>query len=338
MNKEMKIEQENLFSLIESWEAANVKIALEIIKKNASLKAAVEERYMPLLHFVGAKSLASLKSLPKKLSTPKFLATQWFPDVHSKAVLKTIPIDEITLGNKSLTVFPEWLCYLSKLRILDVRNSDSWRAKNKNKIDAIPEAIEHLENLEELYISRVELKLVPETLITLSQLRVLDLHYNKIEKLPNLSPLKNLEILHLFINQLSEIEGIENLHQLGFLNVGANELTTITNKIGTLEKLQVLNLCTNKIKALPDSLCDLKNLEKLDIYSLPLDGQLPKDFSKLSYLPWLRLDNIGLSSLPACLKYFTNLQSFRCKYEGKYCELTNKPAEIQAFLTENLER
>lgn len=334
----MNTEQENLFGLIESWEESNIKIALQIIKKNADLKAATEERYMPLLTFVGAKSLASLKSLPKKLNATKFLTKQWLPDEHSKAVLKTIPIDEITLGNKSMAVFPEWLCYLSKLSILDLRNSDSWRAKNKNKIEVIPDAIKHLENLEELYISRVELKVVPETLMTLSQLRVLDLHYNKIEKLPNLSPLKNLEILHLFINQLSEIKGIEDLHQLGFLNVGANELTTITNKIGTLEKLQVLNLCTNKIKVLPDSLCDLKNLEKLDIYTLPLEGQLPKDFSKLSYLPWLRLDNIGLSSLPSCLKDFTNLQSFRCRYEGKSCELTNKPAEIQAFLAENLER
>lgn len=334
----MSIEQENLFGLIESWEESNIKIALQIIKKDADFKAAVEERYMPLLTFVGAKSLASLKSLPKKLSATKFLTKQWLPDAHSKIVLKTIPIDEITLGNKSMTAFPEWLCYLSKLRILDLRNSDSWRAKNKNKIEAIPEAIEHLENLEELYVSRVELKSVPESLTTLSQLRVLDLHYNKLEKIPNLSPLKNLEILHLFINKLTEIEGLEDLSELGFLNVGANELTTITDKIGTLEKLQVLNVCTNKITALPNSLCTLKHLEKLDIYSLPLEGQLPKDFARLSYLPWLRLDNIGLSALPTCLKEFTNLKTFRCKYEGRYYELTNKPAEIQAFFAENLER
>lgn len=334
----METEQKNLFGLIESWEESNVKIALQILKKNAILKAAAEERYMPLLTFVGAKSLASLKSLPKKLSATKFLTKQWLPDAHSKAVLQTIPIDEITLGNKSMAVFPEWLCYLSKLKILDLRNSDSWRAKNKNKIAAIPDAIEHLQDLEELYISRVELKSVPESLTKLSQLRVLDLHYNKLEKLPNLSPLKKLEILHLFINQLTSIEGLEDLKELGFLNVGANELTTITDKIGTLEKLQVLNVCTNKIKILPDSLCALKHLEKLDIYSLPLKGQLPKDFAQLSYLPWLRLDNIGISALPACLKEFTNLQTFRCKYEGKYYELTNKPAEIQAFFAENLEQ
>lgn len=332
----MATEQGNLFALIESWEESNLKIALQILKKNADLKAAAEERYMPLLSFVGAKSITSIKSLPKKLNTTKFLKKQWLPDKYSKAVLKTIPIDEIILGNRSLTEFPEWLCYLSKLRILDMRNSDSWKAKNKNKIEKIPAAIEHLESLEELYISRVELKVVPDSLTQLSQLKILDLHYNKLEKLPDLSPLRNLEILHLFINQLTEIKGIEDLSQLGFLNVGANKLTTITNKIGTLENLQVLNLCTNNITALPDSLCALKNLEKLDIYSLPLKGQLPKDFSKLSYLPWLRLNGIGAATLPTCLKAFTNLRTFRCTHNNSTHELYNKPMEVQAFIAENV--
>jgi len=333
----MKTEQDNLFSLIESWEESNIKIALQIIKKNATLNTAVEERYMPLLSFVGAKSLAALKSLPKKLSTPKFLKKQWFPNEASQAVLKTIPINEITLGNKSLTEFPEWLCYLGRLRILDLRNSDSWKAKNKNKIAKIPNAIEHLKHLEELYISRVELKVVPKKLTQLTQLKVLDLHYNKLEKLPNLSPLRELKILHLFINQLAEIKGIENLSELEHLDVGANNLTSITDKIGTLEKLQVLNLCTNKITSLPNSLCTLKHLEKLDIYRLPLNGQLPKDFSKLNYLPWLRLDNIGTSTLPSCLKEFTSLRTLRCTYENKTCELSNKPAKIQAFIAKNIE-
>jgi hypothetical protein len=76
-------------------------------------------------------------------------------------------------------------------------------------------------------------------------------------------------------------------------------------------------------------------LDKLDIYGLPLNGQLPKYFSKLNYLPWLRLDNIGGLTLPACLKEFSNLRTFRCTHANKTCELSNKPAEIQAFLSEN---
>lgn len=332
----MRAEKQNLFNLIESWEEGNIKIALQIIKNNNELKSAAEERYMPLLSFVDAKSLASLKSLPKKLSTPKFLKKQWFPDIHSQAVLQTIPIDEIVLGNRAMTVFPEWICYLSKLRILDVRNSDSWRAKNPNKLEVIPEAIEHLQGLEELYISRVKLEKVPDSLTKLTGLKVLDLHYNQITTLPDLSPLKNLKILHLFINRLTEIKGVEHLRELEFLDLGANELSTLIDNIDVLEQLRVLNLCSNKIKTLPDALCNLRYLEKLDIYSLPLNGQLPRDFVKLNYLPWLRLDNIGLPALPSFLKAFKNLKTFRCKLNDRFYEFSRKPIEIQAFLEENI--
>lgn len=332
----MCTEKQNLFNLIESWEEHNIKIALQIVKNNRALKIAAEERYMPLLSFVNAKSLASLKSLPKKLSTSKFLKKQWFPDVHSQAVLHTIPIDEIVLGNKSLTVFPEWICYLSKLKILDMGNSDSWRAKNANEFDAIPAAIEHLQDLEELYISRVKLKDIPDSLTKLVNLKVLDLHYNRITTLPDLSPLRQLKILYLFINGLTEIKGLEHLIELELLDLGANELSTIISNIDTLAQLRVLNLCSNKIKTLPDALCNLQHLEKLDIYSLPLNGQLPSMFSKLCYLSWLRLDNIGLTVLPSFLKEFTNLRTFRCKLNSRFYEFSQKPAGIQAFLEEHI--
>jgi Leucine-rich repeat (LRR) protein len=76
---------------------------------------------------------------------------------------------------------------------------------------SIPTAIKHLK---ELKLNCLELKNVPEELCELSQLEVLDLHYNRIEKMPNLSRLVNLNFLNLFINRLKEIKGLEHLTKL----------------------------------------------------------------------------------------------------------------------------
>jgi hypothetical protein len=78
------------------------------------------------------------------LNSPKNISRDWTPDKHSILVLKSIPIYEITLGNKSLTAFPTWICYLSNLTSLNLSNAAGWWYNNENKIPSIPTAIKHL--------------------------------------------------------------------------------------------------------------------------------------------------------------------------------------------------
>lgn len=329
--EENQQEKQNLFQLIESWEEDNIKIALQVIKKNEELKNVVEERYRPLLDFVEAKSLQSIKSLPKKLNTPKFLAQDWQPDTHSIDVLKSIPIHHVKLENKSLTSFPKWLCYLTQLVTLNLGNADNWRHKNKNKIKTIPSEINQLSNLKELFIPRADVKNIPKELGELQQLETLDLQYNEIIELPNLSQLTNLKYLNLFINQLTEVKGLETMTQLRVLHLGANRINKLDDVFGNLKELRELSLASNRFTVLYDSICFLEYLWKLDIYKLPLKGQLPPHFYRLKHLQFLRIDGTGIEKLPTYFQDFQKLKIFRIETEGKYFEFNNTN-DINTFI------
>jgi len=53
--REFEKQQKNLFQLIESWDANNIKLALQLIKKIPELKVVVEKRYLPIIQFAGGK-------------------------------------------------------------------------------------------------------------------------------------------------------------------------------------------------------------------------------------------------------------------------------------------
>ncbi len=333
---ENKEEIENLFQLIESWDENNIKIALQVVKGNDELKNVMEKRYRPLLNFVGVKSFQSLRTLPKKLNSPKILSKNWKPDENSIQVLKSIPIYEINLENKSLTKFPIWICYLTQLTVLNLGNADGWWYKNKNKIKSIPADIRNLSNLKELRLARAELKNVSKGITELSQLQVLDLHYNNIQELPNLENLSQLININLFLNKLKEINGLEKLTQLQVLNLAANSIKEIRDVFDNLSELQELSLANNRLKILHNSICFLEKLWKLDIYDLPIKGKSPPNFANLKHLQFLRIDGTGTKKLPNFLKDFKKLTILRVQVKGFYYELDNQE-EINAFLKKHLE-
>lgn len=333
-------EQRNLFDLIESWEVNNIQLALQLIKKNKPLRKAATDRYMPLIEFIEAKSLQALKTLVKKINNTKFYKKNWQPEPAQQAVLKTLPIEHIQLNNKGLEQFPEWICYLGRLKSLDLSNGQGWRLKNKNKIERLPTAIEELTKLTVLNLSRVDLASVPSELGNLQQLSVLDLHYNKLQSLPHsFAQLTELTYLDLFINQLQEVPGLTQFTKLTYLQLGANNLQVIPDDIGHLEKLEILSVAANDaICKIPASIGQLKKLRDLDIYSLKnLKGQVPESLTKLTQLQKFRFDSTGFKTVPLWLGTFNNLEILRCDYykDGeKYWFEKSYRGEVQAFIDE----
>lgn len=84
---------------------------------------------------------------------------------------------------------------------------------------------------------------------------------NRITKIENLDALKSLTMIELAANRIREIEGLDHLTQLGELWLGKNKITEIKN-IGHLQQLRLLDLKSNRLTAI-SGLEDLKGLEEL---------------------------------------------------------------------------
>ena len=128
-------------------------------------------------------------------------------------------------------------------------------------------SLSSLINLEVLYIDGVGI----------------NVNFNSIGPLKNLTNLKRLEIAG---RGISDIKPLENLTELIMLGLSYNSLTEISS-VYKMKKLIRLYIRKNKVK----NLSGIKNLENLD-YLDAADNQI-KDITELQYLPKIHL--IGLS-------------------------------------------
>jgi len=107
-------------------------------------------------------------------------------------------------------------------------------------------------------------------LADLSNLQVLDLHKNCLEKLPeDIGALKNLKVLYL----------------------QQNKLKTLPSNISGLTNLITLNLSDNCLKELPVSISGLTSLKTLDLRNNPKLKKIPKEVASLRCLETLLLDS-----------------------------------------------
>jgi Leucine-rich repeat (LRR) protein len=94
------------------------------------------------------------------------------------------------------------------------------------------------------------------------------------------------------------------LRMLSFTGYGLSELV---DEIGNLKLLRYLELAENKITSLPDTLCDLYNLQTLLLERCYKLTELPSNFSKLINLRHLELPD--LKKMPKNIGKLTNLQT-----------------------------
>ncbi len=101
----------------------------------------------------------------------------------------------------------------------------------------------------------------------------LGLYECRLKNLPEpILKLTNLQILDLSWNQLTTLpESFGTLKSLQELDLQDNQLTTLPESFGDLKSLQELELNDNKLKTLPESFYILNNLIYLNIENNPLD-------------------------------------------------------------------
>lgn len=129
-----------------------------------------------------------------------------------------------------------------------------------NRITHISSKIQKLTNLSFLDLSFNKIGKITNIskLVNLKELYLIE---NGIRKIENLDSLINLEILELGGNDIHEMENLEKLTNLRELWLGKNKLSDIT--IPQLNNLKILSLPSNKLTEIPSSIKNLPHLKEL---------------------------------------------------------------------------
>ncbi|KAL8486482.1 hypothetical protein ACS0TY_023240 [Phlomoides rotata] len=169
--------------------------------------------------------------------------------------------------------------------------------------------------VEELYIYKNELNLIPRAVGRLKSLKTLKFFSNEVNLFPveirNLVDLESLQVkvAALGVNGL-ELSKLRNLKELELSRVPQRSSAfPILNDISGLNCLRRLSVCHFSIRYLPPEIGCLTNLEHLDL-SFNKMRNLPDEITSLSSLISLKVANNKLIDLPSRLSCLQRLENF----------------------------
>ncbi|MFX1447967.1 MAG: leucine-rich repeat domain-containing protein [Promethearchaeota archaeon] len=285
--------------------------ALERLNNKAAKKAIIAE-----IEKIDEKQfLLSINTLLKHYNSLEHLSISKLSDIYRNFMLisflkrkyKEISYElnmgeviELQIDDKVLITLPEFICHLSSLRNLVLRNCGLY---------SLPHSIGTFRDLKILNLEGNNLTDLPNSIGNLQLLQNLDISRNKFAILPkDIGMLSSLEVLNIENNNLVKLpKSIGNLTLLKYLNISKNKLKSIPHSIGSLKLLQSLNLYSNKIVNLPESIGLLDSLEKLNLDRNLLE-QVPDSMGSLSLLKILKLEENALESLPESMKVLGSLE------------------------------
>ncbi|OYD92871.1 Ras family protein [Nostoc sp. 'Peltigera membranacea cyanobiont' 210A] len=157
-------------------------------------------------------------------------------------------------------------------------------------------------------VSGNNLKTLPLELLSLPNLRKLDISGNPLESIPDVvTQILHLEELILIRVELTEIpDAIANLTNLTALVLYDNQITQIPEALAKLTNLTALVLYDNQITQIPEALAKLTNLTQLYLSSNQIT-QIPEALAKLTNLTQLHLSRNQITQIPEALAKLINL-------------------------------
>ncbi|XP_069698537.1 leucine-rich repeat protein SHOC-2-like [Periplaneta americana] len=159
-----------------------------------------------------------------------------------------------------------------------------------------------------LNLSYFEMAQVPHLLTSLSDVRKLYLHNNKLTILPNdMTFMKSLCTLTLDYNRLTKLPSpLGAFKQLVCLNISYNPIKSLSPEVGDLLSLEVLWLNHTELQVLPPEIGKLINLDTLGARGNNIK-ELPDEMGNLERLRWLTLENNQIKEIPSTFDNLSNL-------------------------------
>lgn len=156
-----------------------------------------------------------------------------------------------------------------------------------NNLTALPIGIGYLVRLIMLDVSHNLLKNLPPDIMSMRALQRLNASFNQLEELPSLGELRKIETIMFQGNQLTSFPDVSGCIALKELHLSDNNITDINMlHLEEVRQLKTLMLENNNIKAIPEGIIQLINLE------------------------YLALSNNNISLIPVCIGIMPNLKKF----------------------------
>jgi hypothetical protein len=159
------------------------------------------------------------------------------------------------------------------------KNESSFNLPFTEKVSWLSEHKEEVCKIETKYFP---LFCFPDRVTVFSHLRNLSLLSSNLLALPNRLNLPELESLNCERNKIKALPDEFHLPSLHTLHLGQNCIEKLSESVGSLGKLQVLDLRANPLSTLHDSLKKCSQLQQLVLFSTPITEceKRPQAFGK----------------------------------------------------------
>lgn len=224
--------------------------------------------------------------------------------MHEKSMQTLVDIRDLNIQGNRIELFVDGLLSnLQRLERLDLSRN--------NLIEVQPNSFRNTRSLRSLDISENNLRDLPESIMGLSDLRELDVSFNRLSGLSPviLSSLRQLEELRASNNKVLGIpQGtFRDLTYLSYLDLSSNELNMMeAGSVRNLPQLQEMVLADNRLVELGDRIFEeLPNLQAVHLQQNNLRYISPNSFIRSPSIVYLNLssnhfrtlEHVGLRSV-----------------------------------------
>lgn len=192
----------------------------------------------------------------------------------------------LDLSNAGLSILPSELWKLTSLKVLYLGNDTENCNKNANynTIKVIPDDIQYLENLEALYIRKLEGLKVSKFVRDLPKLTYLDCFECNFIKFPHNLINMRLKAVGIDCENEDVFKRICSIKNLKELYLSGSKMHELPESVCNLRHLRTLSVINSKIEKIPNGLCDLRRLERFFISGSELSKEIPREIQQQSAL------------------------------------------------------